>query len=109
MNRLRFRRILGISALASVALTTSGCIYGFKGGGGFPADIRTIYIQPFDNQTAQVELDQLLFQRLTERLPRALGIRPAGEDNADAIISGKITRYDNVGQNYVPGQPQGNN
>jgi hypothetical protein len=102
MNRLRFRRILGISVLASTAVL-SGCLYGFKGGGGFPTDIRTMYVEPFENQTAQVELDQQLFRRLTDRLPRALGIRLGGEDNADAVITGKITRYDNVGQNYVPG------
>ena len=71
-------------------------------------DIRTIYIQPFDNQTPQVELDQQLFQRLTDRLPRALGIRLGGEENADAVVRGKILHYDNVGQNYVPGSAANN-
>jgi hypothetical protein len=41
-------------------------------------------------------------------LPRALGTRPAGEQNADAIIRGRILNYDDVGQNYRPGQTEGN-
>jgi hypothetical protein len=86
----------------------SACNYGFQGGGGFPEDIRTIYIEPFENQTVQVELDQQLFQRLTDGLPRALGGRLGGQENADAVVRGRITRYDNVGQNYRPGDPNAN-
>ena len=103
MNRVRFRLIRGLSITLSAALLAS-CNYGFQGGGGFPSDIRTIYIEPFQNETVQVELDQLLFQRLTDRLPRALGARPGAEATADAVVRGRITRYENVGQNYVPGQ-----
>lgn len=102
MNRVRFRPLPGI-LLVSAALLTSGC-YGFQGGGGFPSDIRTMYIEPFENQTVQVELDQLLFRKLTDQLPRALGTRPAGERNADAIVRGRIVNYDDVSQNYRPGQ-----
>jgi outer membrane lipopolysaccharide assembly protein LptE/RlpB len=108
MNRLRFPRTLGVSTVLSILLLTASCNYGFQGGGGFPSDIRTLYVESFDNQTPQAELTQLLFQRLSDRLPRALGIRPAGQENADAIIRGRIVRYDDVGQNYRPGATQGN-
>ncbi len=87
--------------LICAALTA--CNYGFRGGGGFPSEIRTIYIRPFDNSTPQFELDQLLFRKLTEKLPRALGVRQAGEETADAWVRGTITRYDDVAQNYRPG------
>lgn len=105
MNRIRFRPRLGIF-IASAAFVASGC-YGFQGGGGFPSDIRTVYIEPFENRTVQVELDQQLFQKLTDRLPRALGTRPGAELNADAVIRGRILNYDDVGQNYRPGQTGG--
>lgn len=101
MNRVRFHLIRGISVVSTAAL--AAC-YGFSGGGGFPSDIRTIYIEPFDNQTVQVELDQQLFRKLQDRVPRALGGRPGSEANADAIIRGRILRYDDVSQNYQPGQ-----
>jgi hypothetical protein len=37
-------------------------------------------------------------------LPRALGVRPGGEQVADAIVRGKIMRYQDGAQSYVPGQ-----
>lgn len=82
--------------------------YSFSGGGGFPSDIRTIYIAPFENQTPQFDLEQQVFRELTETLPRALGVRPAGEENADALVRGRIIRYDNrVQSNPIanPDQP----
>lgn len=103
MRLLLFRRKPGrraCSALLLSALLASGCNYGFTGGGGFPADVRTVYIEPFPNETVQVELDQQLFRKLTDRLPRALGARPGSESNADAIVRGRIVRYEDVAQNY---------
>jgi len=84
----------------------AGCNYGFRGGGGFPADIRTIFIAPFDNQTAQFDLERQLYQQLASNLPKQLGIRVAPEANADAVLKGRITRYDDVQGNYrtQPGQ-----
>lgn len=107
MSRLLSRRIRGILTAVSAALALSAC-YGFNGGGGFPSDIRTIYIEPFENQTVQADLDQQLYRKLQERVPRALGGRPGGEDHADAIIRGRITRYEDVGQNYIAGNTQSN-
>jgi hypothetical protein len=98
----RFRPISGgrtfASTLALCCATLTSC-YSFSGG-GLPSEIRSLYIQPFENSTVQFELDQQLFQKLRERLPRALGVRPAGETNADAWVRGKITRYEDVAQNY---------
>ena len=94
-------------AAASVWLLAA-CNYGFSGGGGFPSDVRTIYIEPFGNETVQVELDQQLFRKLQDRLPRALGGRPGSETNADALVRGRIIRYEDVAQNYraTTGQQQ---
>jgi hypothetical protein len=108
MNRVLFRRTHGLWTALSATLLLTACNYGFQGGGGFPEDIRTLYIEPFDNQTVQVELDQLLFRRLTEDLPRALGGRLGGEENAEAVVRGRILRYDIVGQNYRPGEQNTN-
>lgn len=98
------RRARFSAALLLAAALVSGCNYGFRGGGGFPSSIQTIYIAPFENETVQFELGQQLFAELLERVPPALGIRPAGEEAADAILRGRITRYDDVAQNYRPGE-----
>lgn len=81
-------------ALLPLAVALLAACYSFSGGGGFPSDIRTIYIAPFENQTAQFDLEQQVFNELTESLPRALGVRPAGEETADALVRGRIIRYD---------------
>jgi hypothetical protein len=95
--------------VAFVVLLLSACSYGFEGG-GFPAHIQTIYIAPFENETPQFDLDSRLFNALVEQLPGQLGLRTAGEESADAILRGRILRYDDVAQNYRPGtdQPGGN-
>lgn len=89
---------------ALLLLAATACNYGFSGGGGFPAHIRTLYIAPLQNDTRQFDLDQQIFRQLSDRLPRALGVRPAGEQNADAILRATITRYEDVAQTR-PAQP----
>jgi hypothetical protein len=93
--------------LLGVALLAGGCNYGFTGGGGFPAHVRTIYIAPLDNETIQFDLDQQIFRLMSERLPRALGVRIAGERAADAVVRATVTAYEDAAQNYRPGQQQG--
>jgi len=95
--------IVEATAAAAVVAVLAGC-YSFSGGGGFPSEVRTIYIAPFENQTVQFDLEQQVFRRLTEALPRALGLRAAGEQNADAIVRGRIVRYEDAAQSYRPGQ-----
>jgi hypothetical protein len=108
----RFRRRYGgraseVAVGLAVALALAGCNYGFEGG-GFPPHIRTIYIEPFVNETPQFDLDQKLYASMLDELPRKLGVRVAGEQTADAIVRGVISSYDDVAQGYnpaAPGQP----
>jgi hypothetical protein len=111
--RRRVRLVTAASSRAAgfvlvlVASALAGCNYGFTGGGGFPAHVRTIYIAPLENQTVQFDLDQQIYRVLSERLPRALGVRLAGERAADAIMRASVTSYEDVAQNYRPGQQAG--
>ena len=77
----------------AVAGAAAGCLYGFAGG-GLPPHIRTVAIVPFDNQTAEPALTQLVGEALREAMERRLGLRPSGETTADAVVRGSITRYD---------------
>ena len=90
-----------------LALATAACNYGFSGGGGFPSHVRTIYIAPLDNETVQFDLDQQIFRAMNDRLPRALGVRVAGERAADAILRATVTAYEDAAQNYRPGPQTG--
>lgn len=101
----------GIRATAFVALlslSVAGCNYSFRAGSFPPPHVRTIAVLPFDNETNRFELAGELYDELLRNLPRALGIRTAGEDVADAVVRGSITTYDVRAPNYraaVQGRP----
>jgi hypothetical protein len=79
----------------------TACNYSFRAGSFPPPHIRTIAIEPFDNETNRFEVGAELYDQLLRNLPGALGIRTAGADVADAIVRGSITRYDVVAPNYT--------
>lgn len=82
------------------ALLVSACNYSLSGGGGFPSDIRTIYIEPFENRTAYFDLEQEVFRKMLEELPGAFGVTLAGQEVAHAIVRGRIISYDDRAQDY---------
>lgn len=89
------------SLTLSLAILAAACgVYSFTGGGGLPGHIRTIAIAPFDNETTQFTLTQELTQALLDDFPSRLGLRPAGENTADAILRGRITRYQESATNF---------
>jgi len=85
-------RRIGLGVLIAV-LAAGGCNYGFRSG-SFPDHIRTVAILPFENDTNRFELTQEIHEELLQTLPRALGVTNAGEDVADAVVRGRIVRYD---------------
>ena len=94
------RRLVPISGVArklhfaaALVAVLSGCLYGFAGG-GLPPHIHTVAILPFDNQTSQPALTQAVSDALREAIQGRLGLRPAAEATADAVVRGAITRYE---------------
>jgi len=92
-------RIARLTAAVLLSVT-AGCNYSFKAGSFPPEHIRTIAVQPFENETTRFELTGEIFDEVLRNVPRALGIRTAGEDVADAVVRGAITRYEVVAPNY---------
>ncbi len=103
MATTRSRCVRGGLATLAVLLTAMGCNYSFRAGSFPPPHIRTIAIEPFENETTRFELSAELYDQLLRNLPGALGIRTAGVDVADAIVRGSITRYDVAAPNYRAG------
>ena len=87
------------SGFCSVLLllpVASGCRppgYGFAGG-GLPSNIRTMAIQPFDNETSTPELQKELLDAMRKELQPRLGVRDAPEERADALVRGVVRTYD---------------
>ncbi len=87
-------RILGpgLLLLSASALAVSGCLYGFSGG-GLPSNIRTVAVLPFENNTPEPVLTSEVTSAVREAVQSRLGLRPAGEAQADAIVRGTIQQY----------------
>jgi len=100
------RRARAASALLAAALLLSGCIYKFTGG-GLPSNIRTVYVDLFDNTTPYEFLRADVQRKLQDELPRNLGVRLAPQQTADAIVRGKLTNYDEQVTNFDPNTPGG--
>lgn len=75
-------------------MTLAGCLYGFGGGTGFPPHIKTVAVLPFDNLTSEASLTSEINRAVREAVEGRLGLRAAGESQADAIVKGTIQRYD---------------
>lgn len=68
-------------------------MYGFAGG-GLPEGIRTVAVLPFENLTSDPTLTSEINAAVREAVQDRLGLRQAGENQADALVRGTITRYD---------------
>lgn len=86
-----FRRIPGL--VLSLSLLLLGGCYGFSGG-GFPPEVKTVAVLPFENNTADPTLTAEINQAVREAVENRLGLRQAGENQADAVVTGTITRYE---------------
>ena len=51
-------------------------------------------ILPFDNQTPEPVLTKEVNDAITEAIQGRLGLRPAAETRADAVVRGRVLRYD---------------
>ena len=95
---LSFRSIRrsGFFSIVALTLLATACRppgYGFAGG-ALPRNIRTMAIQPFDNETPTPELQKEIFEAMRKELQPRLGVRDAPEERADAIVRGVVRTYD---------------
>lgn len=81
------------STTSLALLLLAGCSFGFKGG-GLPPEVRTAVVLPFDNETSDPTIGQQVMLSVKEAIERRLGLRAAGEKQADVLVRGKITRYE---------------
>lgn len=100
MSPRRSLTALAVLLAPLMAAVLSGCNYSFRAGAGFPDYIRTVAILPFENDTNRFELTDNLYQELQSQLPAALGLNPASQEAADAVVRGVITGYNVSTPNY---------
>lgn len=101
MKRPGPRRARKAALLALLLPLLAGCMYSFVGG-GLPAHVRRVYIEPFDNETPYQTLTSDLLREMQDRLPGNLGIRLASQQTADAIVRGTIRSAEEQTTNFNP-------
>jgi hypothetical protein len=57
-------------------------------------NVKTVAILPFENDTPEPALTQEVSDAVRQALEDRLGLRVASEANADAIVRGRVVRYD---------------
>lgn len=97
------RAILTAVTVMLATAASAGCNYSFQAGSFPPPHVRTIAIEPFDNESDRFEVASELYDELVRSLPSSLGVRQAGLESADAVVRGAVTRYDVQAPNYRAG------
>ena len=101
--RRSFRRLFGAVLISAPGLWLAGCIYGFAG--GTLPNVKTVAILPFENDTPEPALTQEVSEAVRQAFEGRLGLRVAPEASADALVRGRIARYDpDVPIALLPGQ-----
>lgn len=90
--RQSFRRRCGVVAASLSSVWLAGCLYGFAG--GVLPNVKTVAILPFENETPEPALTQEVSDAVRQALEGRLGLRVATEATADAIVRGRVVRYD---------------
>jgi lipopolysaccharide assembly LptE-like protein len=92
IRRRSFHRRCGAAGASALALVLAGCLYHFSGGG--VPNVKTVAILPFDNQTPEPALTKEVNDAVREAFEGRLGLREAGERGADAVVRGRVLRYE---------------
>ncbi|MFN2571539.1 MAG: LPS assembly lipoprotein LptE [Gemmatimonadales bacterium] len=90
--RRSWRRLSGAAVVSASTAVLAGCLYGFAG--GTLPNVKTVAILPFENDTAEPTLTQEVSEAVRQALEGRLGLRVATEATADAIVRGRVLRYD---------------
>jgi hypothetical protein len=99
------RRLCGAVVASATCLWLAGCLYGFAG--GTLPNVKTVAILPFDNDTPEPRLTAEVSDAVRQALEGRLGLRVATEATADAIVRGRVVRYEpDVPQSVQPGLGQ---
>lgn len=88
-------KTLKAAVLVTLVLTTLGCGYALVGrGSNIPEDVRIIYLDPLENDTRRAQVEQILDQAIADEVVlRGRFDLAAGEEGADAVMSGKISGF----------------
>ena len=104
MNSVRSFILPAALVIALVAVfATSGCGYAFRS--PVPDHLQTVYVPTFENDTREFLITQQLTESVINEFLNESRLRlVAAEEDADLLVSGRITQYEEEALSYDPGQ-----
>ena len=78
--------------LCAVALTSS-CWWGYAPERLFAGDVRTVYVEFFDNKTFRRELEVALTRAVVDQLKLRTPLTFAPRNEADSVLSGELVEF----------------
>lgn len=87
-------RSLRAAASLLLGLALASCGYSFSGS-ALPAHIKTIAVPVFHNDTLEYDIERELTQDVIDAFVRDNSLHVVGEKQADAVLIGRITGYEN--------------
>lgn len=74
--------------LLAAALMVSGC--GYRAGGPFRTDVKSVYVDMFESREFRRDLEFLLTEAIKKRVGMVTPYRLAAKEKADTILSGTV-------------------
>lgn len=93
MIRHQLARCIGGGLLLLVLVAVAGCGYTLVGtASNIPEHIETVYLEPFENTTQRVQVEQILTQAVADELVRRSRLTVVSTtEEADSLITGIVT------------------
>lgn len=93
-----------IAAIATLLLLgPSACGYSFRS--PVPGHLETVYVPTFENETPEFQLTQQATERIINEFLNESRLRLAsGQEDADLVVLGTITAYEEEALSYDPGR-----
>lgn len=86
-----------------VVLSLAACGYSFRS--PVPPHLETVYVPTFENETREFQLTQQMTEKVIDEFLNESRLSLAGgEEDADLVVFGTITNYDEEALSYDPGQ-----
>ena len=102
MNK-NFIKVFRFIALAC-ALTFSACGYHLAGTvSSLPPDVKKIAIPQFSNKTLRPDIENQFTNSLLDEFAKGKKVEVVGENDADAVVKGVITSFENTPISYKGG------
>jgi outer membrane lipopolysaccharide assembly protein LptE/RlpB len=88
-------RFAAAAALLAAAAAAGGCGYALVGrGSNLPPDVKSVYLKPFENQTARSQVEQILTRALADELVKRHRFAVVNDaTQADAELSGAVQSF----------------